>query len=451
MFVVAITALFACLTYHSVVWGGLPDVPSYAAHSLTLAGLYGAICLVDDQYDLLGAAWNENGIQRGAGALVIAFVVFLTVLFLTDTIADYSRGTFVTQFLLALPAQMAARGCLWRAVSRARKHGAGTGPGMVVLILPGVRNGSELLSLLPAYSEQILGSYEVRISDVELTQGSEVLEAQLTRIQDDCRRFRCDTVLVVCETDQLELINRTLFALWELPIRVRLLPIGLSDFLHRSQVAGYGRTRVLEMRSGPTSLLDRVLKRGLDLTVAGAAGLVLLPVVAAIAIAIKLDSAGPVLFRQKRHGFNNEPIQILKFRTMRTTEDGENEFRQAIRYDDRITRVGRILRRTNLDELPQLINVIRGDMSLVGPRPHAVAHNNVFFRQIQRMSRRHKVKPGITGWAQVHGLRGETDTLEKMQRRVEYDLYYIDNWSIYLDIKIMIMTIFMAKSYNNAY
>ena len=250
MFVVAVTALFACLTYHSVVWGGLPDVPSYAAHSLTLAGLYGAICLVDDQYDLLGAAWNENGIQRGAVALVIAFVVFLTVLFLTDTIADYSRGTFVTQFLLTLPAQMAARGCLGRAVSRARKRGAGTGPGMVVLILPGVRNSSELLSLLPAYSEPKYGLYEVRMSDVELSGGSEVLEAQLTRIQDDCRRFRCDTVLVVCETDQLELINRTLFALWELPIRVRLLPIGLSDFLHRSQVAGYGRSRILEMRLG---------------------------------------------------------------------------------------------------------------------------------------------------------------------------------------------------------
>ena len=136
---------------------------------------------------------------------------------------------------------------------------------------------------------------------------------------------------------------------------------------------------------------------------------------------------------------------------MTTTADGENEFRQAIRYDDRITRVGRIMRRTNLDELPQLINVIRGDMSLVGPRPHAVAHNNIFFRRIQRMSRWHKMKPGITGWAHVHGLRGETDTLEKMQRRVEYDLYYIDNWSIYLDIKIMIMTIFTAKSYNNAY
>jgi len=264
MFVVAVTALFAFLTYYSVVWGGLPNVPSYVADSLALAGLYGAICLADDQYDLLGAAWNENGIQRGAVALVIAFVVFLTALFLTDTIADYSRGTFVTQFLLALSGKMAARGCLRRAVSRARKRGAGTGPGMVVLILPGVRNGSELLSLLPAYSEQILGSYEVRISDVELTQGSEVLEAQLTRIQDDCRRFRCDTVLVVCETDQLELINRTLFAFWELPIRVRLLPIGLSDFLHRSQVAGYGRSRILEMRSGPTSLLSVALHPQID-------------------------------------------------------------------------------------------------------------------------------------------------------------------------------------------
>jgi lipopolysaccharide/colanic/teichoic acid biosynthesis glycosyltransferase len=169
------------------------------------------------------------------------------------------------------------------------------------------------------------------------------------------------------------------------------------------------------------------------------------------AILIKLDSKGPVLFRQIRHGFNNKPIRVFKFRTMTTLEDGCVSFRQAVRGDSRVTRVGRILRRTNIDELPQLINVIRGEMSIVGPRPHAVAHNEMYVDQIVRMSRRHNVKPGITGWAQVNGLRGETDTIEKMRKRVEYDLYYIDNWSLWLDIKIIIMTPFSRSVYATAY
>ena len=136
---------------------------------------------------------------------------------------------------------------------------------------------------------------------------------------------------------------------------------------------------------------------------------------------------------------------------MTTFEDGCVSFRQAVRGDLRVTRVGRILRRTNIDELPQLINVVRGEMSIVGPRPHAVAHNEMYVDQIFRMSRRHNVKPGITGWAQVNGLRGETDSIEKMRKRVEYDLHYIDNWSFCLDLKIMFMTIFSKRAYAGAY
>jgi lipopolysaccharide/colanic/teichoic acid biosynthesis glycosyltransferase len=168
-----------------------------------------------------------------------------------------------------------------------------------------------------------------------------------------------------------------------------------------------------------------------------------------VAIAVKLDSAGPVLFRQTRHGYNNETIGVFKFRSMTQADDGE--FVQAVRNDSRITRIGAILRRTNIDELPQLINVLRGEMSIVGPRPHATAHNKMFEGKISVFSRRHVVKPGITGWAQVNGYRGATETLEKMQRRVEHDLYYIDNWSFWLDLRIMAMTLFSKTAYTNAY
>ncbi len=157
-----------------------------------------------------------------------------------------------------------------------------------------------------------------------------------------------------------------------------------------------------------------------------------------------------MLFRQRRNGFNQREFRVFKFRTMTTLDDGA-VVRQAQVNDIRVTRIGRLLRRTNLDELPQLLNVIMGDMSLVGPRPHAVAHNSEYEERIRLYARRHNVKPGITGWAQVNGLRGETSTLDKMERRVEHDLYYIDHWSVRFDLKIMLMTLFSPRSYRNAY
>src|SRR6185437_7559524 len=176
-----------------------------------------------------------------------------------------------------------------------------------------------------------------------------------------------------------------------------------------------------------------------------------LPVMAAVAALIKLDSRGPVLFRQKRYGFNNNEITVFKFRTMHHDRSPDPTVPQARRNDPRVTRIGGLLRRTSLDELPQLFNVLRGDMSLVGPRPHAVAHNEQYAKIIDGYLGRHRVKPGITGWAQVNGLRGETDTPEKMRMRVQFDLFYIDNWSLLLDLKILLLTGFSGFVHRNAY
>jgi exopolysaccharide biosynthesis polyprenyl glycosylphosphotransferase len=200
----------------------------------------------------------------------------------------------------------------------------------------------------------------------------------------------------------------------------------------------------------PLSRMELLEKRAFDLLFASIALLLLTPVLAVVALLIKLDSAGPVFFLQHRYGFNQKPFRIIKFRTMRTLDDGP-VINQAKRGDPRVTAVGAWLRRWNLDELPQLFNVIKGDMSLVGPRPHALSHDREFEQRISVYARRHNVKPGITGWAQIHGFRGETDTDDKMQSRVEYDLHYIDNWSLGLDLQIMIRTVFSSASYRNAY
>lgn len=206
----------------------------------------------------------------------------------------------------------------------------------------------------------------------------------------------------------------------------------------RSHGIGPRPTTVLE--SAPLSRLERALKRTVDLFGA-AVGLVLLsPLLLVIALLIKLGSSGPILFTQWRSGFNGRKFRILKFRSMTVIDDGP-VIRQATREDPRFTPFGRLLRRTSIDELPQLFNVLRGEMSLVGPRPHALAHDTEYTRMIAGYALRYRVKPGITGWAQVNGYRGETGTLDLMAKRVEYDLRYIENWSVWFDLKIIFGTL----------
>ena len=176
-----------------------------------------------------------------------------------------------------------------------------------------------------------------------------------------------------------------------------------------------------------------------------------LPVMLLIAAVIKLCSRGPVFFTQRRHGWDGKPIIIYKFRTMYMHDEDESRFKQATRNDCRVTPVGRFLRASSLDELPQFVNVLQGRMSIVGPRPHAIAHNDFYKEQIESFMRRHEVKPGITGWAQVNGWRGETDTVEKMKRRVEYDLFYIEHWSLWFDMKIVFLTMVKGLAGKNAY
>jgi putative colanic acid biosysnthesis UDP-glucose lipid carrier transferase len=192
------------------------------------------------------------------------------------------------------------------------------------------------------------------------------------------------------------------------------------------------------------------LKRAEDVVIGSLLLALIAPLMLYIAIRVKLGSSGPVFFRQRRYGLNGEEIRVMKFRSMTVTEDGA-QVTQATKNDQRITPFGATLRRLSLDELPQFINVITGEMSIVGPRPHAVAHNEMYRKMIHGYMLRHKVKPGITGWAQVNGWRGETDTLEKMEQRVSHDLYYIQNWSLLFDLRIIFMTVFGSRTRNNAY
>ena len=207
---------------------------------------------------------------------------------------------------------------------------------------------------------------------------------------------------------------------------------------------------VISVCESPFTGYDGIVKRASDLILSLLILILVSPLLIIIAAAIKIDSPGPIIFKQRRYGLDGEEIVVYKFRSMRVCEDG-GSIRQAQEGDDRITRLGAFLRKTSLDELPQFVNVLQGRMSIVGPRPHAVAHNEIYRNLIKGYMIRHKVKPGITGWAQVNGYRGETKTLDKMQGRIDYDLDYLRNWSLRLDLRIILKTVLLVFKDSAAY
>lgn len=233
------------------------------------------------------------------------------------------------------------------------------------------------------------------------------------------------TIRMVPDVFGFQLLNHSITEIAGLPV----INLSTSQMLE-------GRNRFLK------SLEDKILSAIILICIS--------PILALIAIAIKLTSPGPILFKQYRTGANGQKVKVYKFRSMVVHQEKAGEVTQATKGDSRITKIGSFLRRTSLDELPQFINVLQGRMSIVGPRPHALAHNQYYRELVESYMRRHMVKPGITGWAQINGYRGETDTIDKMENRVKYDLYYIENWSIWLDLKIIFLTIFKGFIHKNA-
>ncbi|MCG8653811.1 MAG: undecaprenyl-phosphate glucose phosphotransferase, partial [Pirellulales bacterium] len=301
---------------------------------------------------------------------------------------------------------------------------------------------------------RIIGLFDDRQTRVPSKIGDYALAGDLDDLVQLVRRGLVQDVVVALPWSADERLVEVTGRLRELPVCIYLSfdLIGYRLPTHTtSVVAG---TTALEITQAPFSGWNGVIKWIEDKVLATILLLLLSPLMGAIALAIKIDSRGPVFFRQKRHGFNNELIEILKFRTMYDARRDENGERLVSRDDPRVTRVGRFLRRTSLDELPQILNVMHGEMSLVGPRPHptmAKAGGRLYGEVVAKYAARHRVKPGITGWAQINGWRGETDTEEKIVKRVECDLYYIDRWSVWLDFRILVATVWTAVAGQNAY
>jgi len=268
------------------------------------------------------------------------------------------------------------------------------------------------------------------------------------------RMAHIDTVIVAIPKISHRRLMELAAKLFVLPVDIRVLSDADIPGFARRKRSKFGKFRLIDLYKRPIHGWDAARKRVFDVVVSMLAIVALAPVMAAVALAIRLDSPGPVLFRQRRHGFNNRPINVLKFRSMYTDRADPSAVKAVQRNDDRVTKVGRFIRRTSLDELPQFFNVLRGDLSLVGPRPHATAARTgdlVYDAVTEAYSARHKVRPGVTGWAQISGWRGEMDTPEKIRARVEHDLYYIENWSLWFDLKILALTPISLITTKNAY
>ena len=312
------------------------------------------------------------------------------------------------------------------------------------VIYGGSEEAKQLIARLEADAES-----DIRICGVFDERGSARIEKMISgypvlgRLEELVafgRKTRVDLVIVTMPLSAEDRINQVLGRLAVLPVDVRLSAVSAQLRFCTRAYSFIGSSPMIDLVDKPLNDWGSIAKWAFDKTVGGIALVLLAPVLAAVVIAVKFDSPGPVLFRQKRYGFNNELIEVYKFRSMYVDQLDATAARLVTRDDPRVTRIGRFLRRTSLDELPQLLNVMNGTLSLVGPRPHAVqakAADRLYDDVVDGYFARHKVKPGITGWAQINGWRGETDTAEKITKRVEFDLYYINNWSVFLDMYIL--------------
>ena len=270
------------------------------------------------------------------------------------------------------------------------------------------------------------------------------------RLADYVATKQINEVWIAAPWDDRELLETAFNVLNESVVDLNVIPDLHQYRLLNQDIVEWGGLPVINLSGTPMTGAELRLKAVFDRVGSFLLLLLISPLFLFLAVLVKLSGPGPVLFHQKRHGIGGDAIDILKFRSMKVHDEPDGEVIQASRDDDRITTIGRFLRRSSLDELPQLLNVLRGEMSLVGPRPHAIEHNESFKSRIPKYMLRHKVKPGITGWAQVNGFRGITDTEEKMALRIEHDLWYIQNWSLWLDLKILLQTP-LAMIHRNAF
>ena len=453
LLLIVVTSMFSGIAYHLYVYGKPGLLENYASLGALIAIFYLLPRSIRGQYDVSEMAGGEPGFRHSFMAWNFAFLCVLVIAFLTKQTGSYSRGAIIIFYMSGL-----AGLCLARAATISLLTGGMSRGLLAIRRVHLVGTDAKISEFLEKYGAR---RYGLQIADVTVLPDNPGGSAKRPVMDKTCRERleetvahsragTIDDIVLLLPWSDTGMVEACTEVLMSIPASIHLGPETVFERFSDVRLIRVGRTMGLNLVRPPLRTAELVSKRALDLFAATLGLIALAPFLTFVALLIKLDSPGPVLFLQRRHGFNHKPFRIFKFRTMTTMDDG-SEVRQATRNDRRTTRVGRFLRRWSIDELPQLLNVIKGDMSIVGPRPHAMVHNDEFECRIARYARRHNVKPGITGWAQINGHRGETDTDSKMRARVEHDLYYIDNWSIWFDIYIMAMTALSPRAFTNAH
>ena len=411
---------------------------------------------IADIYQVQAFRGYEKQYMRLASAWSVVFLIVIGASFFSKTGEMFSRvwlGSFYASGLCAL---IISRKVLFYAVRKWTREGRLT---RRTVIVGGGELGAKVIEELRKQKDsgvEIIGFFDDRSDD---RGGAECAGQRKLGSVDNLvefgRRTRVDLVIFSLPIAAEGRILQMLKKLWVLPVDIRLAA-HTNKLQFRPRSYSYiGKVPVIDVFDRPIADWDVVMKWLFDKIIGSLLLIGLSPVMALIALAIKLDSRGPVFFKQNRYGFNNDLIEVYKFRSMYVDQADASASKLVTKDDPRVTRVGRIIRKASLDELPQLINVVfKGNLSLVGPRPHAVnakAEARLYAEAVDGYFARHRVKPGITGWAQINGWRGETDTNEKIQKRVEHDLYYIENWSVPFDLAILARTPFALLKTENAY
>ncbi|HVX83161.1 MAG TPA: sugar transferase [Devosiaceae bacterium] len=447
--VAALIVLATASAYHTLVLGDAPADFAWRLYlaSALLAGLsYGAFAWVSCARLLDGRELRWANLPESFYAWTAAVALLLLAAFLAGHAGRLSRVSLTSAYLVGIPALLAVRGFLHPAMSARIRRGElrfdrlaviGRRVDVVDFLLTGElwRHGYHLSGAL-------------YLEDIE-----ELSPAERNRAVADFARLslkrQAEHLVIVTDLSDLDGMERLVRQLRRFALNVVAAPASSNRTLKFLDVVAIGPNNALRFLRKPMSDGAVILKRAMDIAGAGFGLVLLSPVLAGAALAILLTMGRPIIYKQERRGFNGEPFLIWKFRSMNVTESG-HAMVQAEANDPRITPVGKFLRSSSIDELPQLINVLMGQMSLVGPRPHALSHDAALEREVENYAHRQRIKPGITGWAQVNGYRGETKTVEQSAGRTRHDLYYIDNWSILFDIWILMLTVLSPATRRNA-
>jgi Undecaprenyl-phosphate glucose phosphotransferase len=451
----ALIVAMSCATgvaYHLATYGNQGELSSFVDVGVLAASVFAISNVLRGEYRLPNFFTFKPHARRTIQLWNVTLICLLMLGFLTKDTVAYSRGWIVLFYGATLAGLIVSRFVMVRVTALARESGLVSTKRIFL-----IGTGAPVSAFVNHYEPWLLGVNIVGcrfLTPVAATASAEArreaLDRDLAEAIASVRGVEPDAIFLLLPWSDIEIIECCAQAFLALPVEIHLGPEQILHKFEEVELSKLGALASLQLTRLPLTRWEIVQKRLFDLAFAAAALILLTPLLVITAILIRLDSQGPIFFLQRRYGFNQQPFRIIKFRTMGTLDDGA-VIPQATPDDPRLTRIGRFLRRWNIDEIPQLFNVLTGDMSLVGPRPHALSHDREYERRISLYARRHNVKPGITGWAQINGLRGATDTDEKMRRRLEHDLFYIDNWSLWLDLKIMTRTLLSRAAYRNAY